>query len=96
MKSQCPSLLFVSTLGNFLYFSSLMYTKILTNNKWAVWGELEKTKGQDVEDFSLGLSASVSLACFLNNAQGWLFRAIWLFPYLFRALRLKLIWGMQK
>ena len=32
----------------------------------------------------------------MSNAQLYLFRAIWGFPYFFRALRLKLIWGIQK
>ena len=29
LKSRCVSLIFVSTLGNFLFFSSMMYNKIL-------------------------------------------------------------------
>lgn len=37
LKSQCVRLIFVSTLGNFMYFSSIMYNKILQNNRWKFW-----------------------------------------------------------
>ena len=41
LKSRSVSLIFVSTLGNFLYFSTMMYNKILQNNKWAIWNEID-------------------------------------------------------
>lgn len=39
---------------------------------------------------------AIESSCYFSNAQLWLFRAIWFFPYIFRIVRLKLIWGMQK
>lgn len=42
LKSRCVPLIFVSTLGNFLYFSTLMYNKILQNNGWKIWNEIEE------------------------------------------------------
>ena len=91
LKSQCVGLIFASILGNYLYFSSVLYNKILENNRWALWQELKKPGERD-----LGTEIAIEASCFLSNAQFWLFRAIWLFPYVFRSVRLKLIWGMQR
>ena len=41
LKSRSVSLIFASTLGNFLYFSALMYNKILQNNSWKVWDKIK-------------------------------------------------------
>ena len=84
-------LIFASILGNYLYFSSVLYNKILENNRWALWQELK-----DPGDRDLGTEIAIEASCFLSNAQFWLFRAIWLFPYVFRSVRLRLIWGMQR
>lgn len=92
MKSQSVRLIFVSTLGNFLYFSTLMYNKILQNNRWRIWTEI----GQQEDDFDRATGIAIDLSCFFSNAQFWLFRYVWFFPYLFRSYRLHLIWGMQK
>ena len=93
LKSRSVSLIFASTLGNFLYFSALMYNKILQNNSWVVWDNI---KSQTEEDFSQGTNVAIELSCFFSNTQWWLFRAVWFAPYIFRSYRLHLIWGMQK
>ena len=92
LKSQCTSLLFVSTLGNYFFFSALMYNKILQNNLWPMWNGIK----HPIDKFSAGTETAIKFSCFMSNAQLYLFRAIWGFPYFFRALRLKLIWGIQK
>ena len=84
-------LIFASILGNYLYFSSVLYNKILENNRWALWQELKDPGERD-----LGTEIAIEASCFVSNAQFWLFRAIWLFPYVFRSVRLRLIWGMQR
>ena len=91
LKSRSVSLIFVSTLGNFLYFSSLMYNKILQNNKWNIWKDLKSQVS-----FDASTDTAIELSCFLSNSQWWLFRTVWFAPYLFRCYRLHLIWGMQK
>jgi len=85
-------LIFCSTLGNFLYFFSIMYNKILQSNSWSMWDELKHPDAPNSER----LNIAICISCFMSNAQIWLFRAIWFFPYIFRIIRLKLIWGMQK
>lgn len=91
LKSRCVSLIFVSTLGNFLYFSTLMYNKILQNNRWSIWDDIENKQTYDK-----GTNVAIEISCCFSNSQWWLFRTIWLVPYLFRSYRLHLIWGMQK
>lgn len=89
LKSRSVSLIFVSTLGNFLYFSSMMYNKILQNNRWEIWSDLEYTNPKKP-------TVAIEMSCFFSNTQWWLFRAVWFVPYFFRSYRLNLIWGMQK
>ena len=82
----------MSTLGNYFFFSALMYNKILQNNLWPMWDGFK----HPFDKFGSGVEAAIKFSCFMSNAQLYLFRAIWGFPYFFRALRLKLIWGIQK
>ena len=91
LKSRSVSLIFVSTLGNFLYFSTLMYNKILQNNRWNIWNDIGYK-----EKFDKSTQLAIELSCFFSNSQWWLFRTVWFVPYLFRCYRLHLIWGMQK
>ena len=44
----------------------------------------------------MGTEVCIRMSCFLGNAMLWLFRAVWFCPYILRAVRLKLIWGMQR
>ena len=91
LKSRCVYLVFVSTLGNFLYFSSTLYNKILQNNMWQIWDNMS-TYDHSTQQTDVALEVS----CFFSNCSWWLFRAVWFVPYFFRSYRLKLIWGMQK
>ena len=91
LKSRSVSLIFVSTLGNFLYFSAMMYNKILQNNRWEIWKDLKSEV-----TFNTTTRAAIELSCFFSNSSWWLFRTVWFVPYLFRCYRLHLIWGMQK
>ena len=93
LKSRSVTLIFASTLGNFLFFSSLMYSKILQNNQWGIWNDIES---EVKKDYGTGLKAAIEISCFFSNAQSWFFRPIWFIPYFFRSYRLHQIWGMQK
>lgn len=45
LKSRSVGLVFLSTLGNFLYFTFLMLNKIITNNYWGIWNGLNDDPG---------------------------------------------------
>lgn len=64
LKSRSVSLIFVSTLGNFLFFSAIMYNKILSNNRWPIWDELENP-----DNISGATNAAVEVSCFFSNSQ---------------------------
>ena len=79
-------MIFVSTLGNFLYFSTIMYNKILQNNKWNLWDSIALETDRSL--FEPRTKAAIETSCFFSNSQWWLFRQVWLIPYLFRSFRL--------
>jgi len=56
-------LIFVSTLGNYLYFSSLMYNKILENNQWPIWQDLKESENRQTKT-----KVAIEMSCFLSNA----------------------------
>ena len=42
LKSRSVTLIFISTLGNFAFFLSLMFNKILQNNRWEIWDLIDE------------------------------------------------------
>ena len=69
-----------------------MFNKILSNNRWQIWDNLK----EDDHQYYVGTNAAIEVSCFFSNSYQWLFRYIMFVPYIFRSIRLNLIWGMQK
>ena len=57
-----------------------------------MWKEF--SRDINFNEYSTRVRLGIDFSCFFSNAQFWLFRSLWFFPYIFRSVRLKLIWGM--
>jgi len=86
LKSRSVSLIYVSTIGNFLYFVFLLTNKIISSNYWDYWLNLNQTQKSE------GLKSAIWISCEMSQLQVWFCRPMIFFPYVLRALRLRQIW----
>lgn len=102
LKSRSVLLLTISTMGNFLFFTTLMLSKILDNNIWEIWTYLEPRPCPVPDDYvrikdqNYELFVMIQSSCIMSYIQNWFARPVFFVPYYFRALRLYQIWNFSE
>jgi len=92
LKSRSASLIYVSTVGNLLYFVFLLTNKIVSSNYWNCWLQLiDNSTGP----WSNGFGKIIFASCELSQLQVWFCRPMIFFPYILRALRVRTIWSQH-
>ena len=101
LKSRSYALLQISNVGNFIYFVMILLDKIIVNNIWPVWDDLQPRPETIPPDFNVykdnnrHLFSTIEASCYLEYLQGMLARPILWAPYFFRAIRLYQIWNLS-
>jgi|LauGreDrversion4_2_1035121.scaffolds.fasta_scaffold755555_1 hypothetical protein len=89
LKSRSTTLIFISTLGNAIYFTLFMSNKILVSNYWNVWLQLGRQN-------PLIPKKQLYTNCEMQLMITWLAKPMFLAPYFFRAFRLRQIWYVSE
>ncbi len=90
LKSRSVSLIYTSTLGNFIFFLFTMLNLLLSNNIWKMW------LGLDLPNKTTGLKVAIWMSCEFTQLSTWLAKPMIYVPYILRALRLLQIWNIHK
>lgn len=87
LKSRSVSLIFISTLGNMIYFFLLMMTKINDSSHWESWQQLQDPNLTKSE-YTPALKTMIYASCEMSELKTWLAQSMVFYPYVLRAIRL--------